>query len=148
MTPTRSSDRMFPSIPSFFNNFLTGDLDWNSSNYSSTNSTLPAVNIRENDDSFIIEMAAPGLSKENFKINLNRNRLEITSEMQDERNEENQRYSRREFSYQSFQRTFTLPEATVDGDKIAAKYTDGILMVTIPKREEVKPKPARTIEII
>ncbi len=148
MTLARLSDRMFPSMPSFFNNFLTGDLlDWGSSNYSSTDTTLPAVNIRENDESYIIEMAAPGLSKENFKVNLNRNRLEITSEKKEEKNEEDQRYSRREFSYQSFQRTFTLPEGTVEGEKIAARYTDGILMITIPKREEVKPKPARNIEI-
>ena len=148
MTLARLSDRMFPTMPSFFNNFLTGDLtDWNSSNYSSTDSTLPAVNIRENEDSYIIEMAAPGLSKENFKVNLNRNRLEITSEMKDEKTVEEQRYSRREFSYQSFQRAFTLPESTVDGEKIAARYTNGILMVTIPKREEVKPKPPRAIQI-
>jgi HSP20 family protein len=148
MTLARISDRLFPTVPSFLDNFFSRDLmDWSNSNFSSTNSTLPAVNIRETDESFMIEVAAPGLSKENFKVNLDRDRLEISSEMKEEKNESDQKYSRREFSYQSFQRSFTLPEGTVDGDKISAKYADGILFVTIPKREEVKPKPARAIEI-
>lgn len=148
MKLVKASDNLFPTIPSFFNNFFSGDLmDWNSSNFSATNTTLPAVNIMENDDSFMIEMAAPGLTKENFKVNLNRNRLEISSEVKAEKDESDEKYSRREFSYQSFQRCFTLPEGTVDGDKISAKYTNGILMVNIPKREEIKPKPARAIDI-
>lgn len=146
MTLVKTSDRMFPS---FFDNFLSRDLmDWNNSNFSSTNSTLPAVNIRENEETFIIEVAAPGLAKENFRVNLDRNRLVISSEQKEEKHESDKKYSRREFSYQSFERSFSLPEGTVDGDKIAAKYTDGILVITLPKREEVKPKPAREIEIL
>ena len=149
MTLVKTSDRMFPMFPSFLDNFLSRDLmDWNNSNFSSTNSTLPAVNIRENEESFTIEVAAPGLAKENFKVNLDRNRLVISSEQKEEKHESDKKYSRREFSYQSFERSFSLPEGTVDGDKIAAKYTDGILVITLPKREEVKPKPAREIEIL
>ena len=149
MTLLKASERMFPTLPSFFDNFLSRDwMDWNESNYSTTNSTLPAVNIRENDESFMIEMAAPGLSKDNFKVNLDRNRLVISSELKEEKNENGEKYSRREFSYQSFQRSFTLPEGIIDGDKISAKYNNGILMVSIPKREEVKPKPAKEIDIM
>lgn len=149
MTLARISDRMFPTIPSFIDNFFSRDLmDWNNSNFSSTNSTLPAVNIRENEDSFQIEVAAPGLAKENFKVNLDRNLLTISSEVKHEKEEGDKKYSRHEFSYQSFQRSFTLPEATVEGDRISAKYADGILYVTLPKREEIKPKPARDIEIM
>ena len=149
MTLVKATDRMFPTFPSVFDNFFSRDwLDWNESNFSSTNSTLPAVNIRENDESFMIEMAAPGLSKDNFKVNLDRNRLVISSELRDEKNETEERYSRREFSYQSFQRSFTLPQGVVDGDKISAKYSNGILLVTIPKREEIKPKPAKEIDIM
>ena len=149
MTLVKASDRMFPTFPSFFDNFFSRDLmDWNNSNFSSTNSTLPAVNIRENHESFMIEVAAPGLVKENFKVNLDRNRLVISSEQRDEKSESDKKYARREFSYQSFERSFSLPEGTVDGDKISAKYTDGILLVTLPKREEVKPKPARQIDIL
>lgn len=123
-------------------------MDWNESNFSTTNSTLPAVNIRENEESFMIEMAAPGLTKDNFKVNLDRNRLVISSELKEEKNENGEKYSRREFSYQSFQRSFTLPEGIIDGDKISAKYNNGILMVSIPKRDEVKPKPAKEIDIV
>ena len=149
MTLVKASDRMFPTLPSFFDNFFSRDwFDWNESNFSTTNSTLPAVYIRENNESFMIEMAAPGLSKENFKVNLDRNRLVISSELREEKNEGDEKYSRREFSYQSFQRSFTLPEGVIDGDKISAKYNNGILMVTIPKREEVKPRPAKEIDIM
>ena len=140
---------MFPTLPSFFDNFLSRDwMDWNESNFSTTNSTLPAVNIRENKESFMIEMAVPGLTKDNFKVNLDRNRLVISSELKEEKNKNGEKYSRREFSYQSFQRSFALPEGIIDGDKISAKYNNGILMVSIPKREEVKPKPAKEIDIM
>ncbi len=139
---------MFPAFPSLFDNFFTRDLlDWNNSNYSGADTTLPAVNIKENDDSFTIEVAAPGLQKDDFTIHLDRNRLVISSEKREEKNESQDKYTRREFSYQSFRRTFTLPETTVDGDKINARYTDGILVITLPKKEEVKPKPPRAIEI-
>lgn len=148
MTLLKSSERMFPTLPSFFDNFLSRDwMDWNESNFSTTNSTLPAVNIRENEELFMIEMAAPGLTKESFKVNFERNRLIISSELKEEKNENGDKYSRHEFSYQSFQRSFVLPEGIVDGDKISAKYNNGILLVSIPKREEVKPKPAREIDI-
>jgi HSP20 family protein len=148
MTLVKTSDRLFPAFPSFLDNFLGRDLmDWNNANFSGTNTTLPAVNIKENDDSFVIEVAAPGLTKKDFKINLDRNRLVISSEKSEESNEKKGKYSRCEFSYQSFQRAFTLPESTVDGEDISAKYADGILEIRLPKREEVKPKPPRAIEI-
>jgi len=149
MTLAKLSDRMFPAFPSVFDNLFSRDLmDWNNSNFSSTNSTIPAVNIRESNDLFMIEVAAPGLAKENFKVNLDRNRLVISSERREDKNEGDNDYYRREFSYQSFERSFTLPESVVDGEKITARYNNGILMVTVPKKEEVKPKPAREIDIM
>jgi len=149
MTLVKTTNRMFPTFPSFFDNLFSRDLmDWNNSNFSSTNTTIPAVNIRENDELFLIEVAAPGLAKENFKVNLDRNRLIITSEQKEEKNGNETEYFRREFSYQSFERSFVLPVGTVDGDKITAKYNNGILLVTIPKKEEVKPKPTREIDIL
>ena len=149
MKLARVSDRLFPTFPSFIDNFFSRDLmDWNNSNFSSTNSTIPAVNIKENDDSFIIEVAAPGMSKENFAVNLDGDRLLISSERRDDKEEQDGNYSRREFSYQSFNRSFTIPEGTVDGDRIVAKYNDGILIITLPKKEEVKPKPAKRIDIM
>jgi len=149
MKLVKSSDRTFPAFPSFFDNFFSRDLmDWNNLNFSSTNTTIPAVNIKESDESFLIEIAAPGLTKENFKVNLDRNRLVISSERREDKNESENEYYRREFSYQSFERSFTLPESAVDGEKITARYANGILLVTIPKREEVKPKPAKEIDIM
>ena len=108
--------------------------------------TAPAVNIVESAEGYRIEVAAPGLQKSDFKLNLDHNRLTISAEKENKSEEQNEKYTRREFSYSSFQRTFTLPGA-VDSEKINATYVDGILQVALPKREEAKVKPARTIEI-
>jgi HSP20 family protein len=135
-------------LPSFFDRFWNNDLmDWGQSNYSSTNTSLPAVNVKETDDDFIIELAAPGMEKNDFKVNFKNNVLTISSEKKNEHEEKNGNYTRKEFSYQSFQRSFTVAENAVVGDKIAAKYNNGILCITLPKREEVKPQPEREIKI-
>ena len=92
-------------------------------------------------------MAAPGFEKKDFKIELLNNLLTISSEKQVEtETKEGQQFTRQEFSYQSFSRSFTLPN-TVEGEKIQAKYENGILKVAIPKKEEAKPKPVKQIEI-
>ena len=108
--------------------------------------SLPAVNITENDNGYTIEVAAPGLAKKDFKIDLDKNSLTIASVREDKQEESNDRYTRREFRYTNFSRSFTLPE-TVDSDKINATHKDGILYVNIPKMEEAKEKPARQIAI-
>lgn len=134
--------------PSVFDRFFENDLiDWSNRNYSNTNTTLPSVNIKENSDSFEVEMAAPGFAKNDFKIELNHDLLTISSdkEMENE-TREGQEYTQREFSYQSFSRSFTLPNSA-DSEKIRARYENGILRVNIPKKEEAKPKPARQISI-
>ncbi|HER08781.1 MAG TPA: Hsp20/alpha crystallin family protein [Bacteroides sp.] len=149
MTLARLSNNWFPSVPSMLDKFFEGDLmDWNTWNFAGTDSTLPAVNVKENDNEYKIEVAAPGLNKKDFKVNYDNGRLTISSEKKDEREEKDgNRITRREFSYQSFQRSFTVPEDAVDAEKIDAKYTDGILHLTLPKREEVKPRPAKQIKI-
>ncbi len=146
MTLARRSNTFFPS---FWDNFLSKELmDWGSNNFSSTDTTLPAVNVKETDDAFEIEVAAPGMTKKDFKVNLENNVLTISSERKEEKKEEEKgRFTRREFSYQSFQRSFTIPENMVEGEKISAKYNDGLLCIHLPKREAVKPKPAREIAI-
>jgi len=108
--------------------------------------SLPAVNIAENTDEFKIEFAAPGLSKKKFKINLDNNVLTVSSEKEAENSESNENYTRREFNYTSFQRSFTLPDSA-NGEKIKAEYNEGVLTIEIPKREEAKIKPVREIEI-
>ena len=148
MTLMKRTQNWYPTVPSFFDKFFEGNLmDWNNSNYSSTDTTLPAVNVKENDDAFMIEVAAPGMTKEDFKVNYDNGKLTISSERKNEKNNEGENYTRREFSYQSFQRSFTVPENVVNGDKIGASYKDGILIISLPKREEVKPKPSREIKI-
>ena len=108
--------------------------------------SLPAVNITESDNGYTIEVAAPGLNKKDFKIDLEKNTLTIASVRDDKQEESNGRYTRREFRYTNFSRSFKLPE-TVDGEKISAVHKDGILYVDIPKMEEAKEKPARQIAI-
>jgi len=147
MTLIRRSESL-PVWTNLFNDFFNQDWnDWSSRNFSVTNTTLPSVNIKETGDNFEVEMAAPGMDKSDFKIEVNQGVLSISSEkkVENDFNEEN-RYTKREFSYQSFCRSFSLP-TTVNSDKIAAKYENGLLKVIIPKREEAKPKPVRLIDI-
>lgn len=140
--------RFSSQMPSLFDRFLENDLfDWSNRNFSKTNTTLPAVNIKEDDDGFEVEMSAPGLEKEDFNIELNNSVLTISSEKKVENEtKEGQQFTRREFSYQSFCRSFNLPD-TVESEKIEARYENGILKLTIPKKEEAKPKPVKRIEI-
>lgn len=147
MTLIRRTEN-YPAWSNLFNEFLNHDwIDWSHRNYSDTNTTIPSVNILESPEDFKIEVAAPGLNKNDFKIEVNQGILRISSEKKEEKeNSEEGKYSRKEFSYQSFCRSFNLP-LTVESDKIEAKYESGILLVTIPKREEAKPKPVRMIEI-
>jgi HSP20 family protein len=98
---------------------------------------VPAVNIAENDNEFHIELAVPGLKKDDFKINLDKNILTISAEKKSESAEETKKFSKREYSYNSFVRSFTLPDS-VDHSKIEADYTDGILKLIVAKREEAK----------
>ena len=136
MTLLRRSDYL-PAWANFVNDFLNTDLsDWSSRHYSDTNTTLPAVNIKENNDAFVVEMAAPGMVKDDFKIELNNDLLTISSEKKNENvTKEGETYTRREYSYQSFSRSFTLPK-TVDAEKISAKYENGVLSLEIPKRKK------------
>lgn len=121
--------------------------DWSLSNFSETNSTLPAVNIKESDEGFVVEVAAPSLDKKDFNINLNQDVLTISSEKRGIEEEKAKNYTRKEYSYQSFSRSFNLPEHLIDGDKIEATYKNGELQISIPKREEAKPKPERLIDV-
>ena len=140
--------RFSNQLPTMFDRFFENDLfDWSNRHFSTTDTTLPSVNIKESTDEFEVELAAPGFVKSDFNIELNHDVLTISSEKKvDKETNEGQQFARREFSYQSFSRSFTLPN-TVDSEKIKAKYENGILRVMIPKKEEAKPKPARQIAI-
>ena len=106
----------------------------------------PRVNIKENKDGFHLELAAPGLKKEDFKINIDKNLLKISViKEEDKEVKEESKYTRREFSYDSFSRSFTLPE-TINKKAIGAAYESGVLILSLPKKEEAKDE-AREITI-
>lgn len=147
MTLIKRTNNLFPEFPAFFDDFFNRDM-FDSRLASFAKGTVPAVNVKEDDKGFHIEMAAPGLKKDDFKIELDKDVLKIEAEFTEEQNDnDNGQYSRREFRYGSFSRSFRLPENTVDSDKINASYQDGILAIQVPKKEEAQPKPARLINI-
>jgi HSP20 family protein len=107
----------------------------------------PAVNVKETDKSFVIDVAAPGMKKEMFKVEVDaENVLSISAENKTEEEKNEGRYSRKEFSFTQFKRRFTLPE-NVMSDKIEATYVDGILSLVLPKKADEAPKAARLISI-
>lgn len=107
---------------------------------------VPAVNIKENDKGFDIEVAAPGLSKSEFKINLEKSVLTVSSEKEANNEVEQDNFTRKEFSYNSFSRSFSIPE-TIDTEKIKASHKNGILKIELPKQEEAKLKHKQEIQI-
>jgi len=148
-TLVKNNRSLFPAIPSFFDDMLTRDwLNW-PLGHNTNNGSVPAVNIKETNDAYELEVAAPGMSKEDFRVELDNNMLVISAEKEHKNEEQDEKgnYARREFSYQSFTRTFSLPERMVKGDQIAAKYKDGILHISVPKTDEAKVKPAKQIQI-
>jgi HSP20 family protein len=109
-------------------------------------SRIPSVNITEGDKNFKIELAAPGFDKKDFKVETDNGMLTISSEKEKEDKEETDNYRRREFSYSSFRRSFQLPENSIQ-DKIEAKYENGVLKLTLPKKEISISKPKKEIKI-
>jgi HSP20 family protein len=113
---------------------------------SNRNTSMPAVNIREDEKRFTLELAVPGMDKKDLKIDINEDVITIASEHKEEKEENNDDFKRREFSYSSFCRSFYLPD-NVNKEKIDASYKDGILTVVLPKQEEEKTKLTRQIKI-
>lgn len=129
-------------LPSIFNDFF--DNEW----MVKANATAPAINVIESDKDYKVEVAAPGMTKDDFTIHLSEdNELVITMEKKNENNQENKKYLRREFSYSKFQQNLILPD-DVEKDKISANVNDGVLTIDLPKRTpEEKAKVNRQIEI-
>ncbi|MEO9513876.1 MAG: Hsp20/alpha crystallin family protein [Flavobacteriaceae bacterium] len=130
-------------FPSLMNDLLRPDWFGGTENW---NTNVPAVNIKDNTAGFELELAVPGLKKDDFKVEIDNDILTISSEITSENKETKDNYTRREFSFTSFKRAFTLPE-TVDGTKIDASYENGVLKLTLPKKDEALPKPKRLISI-
>lgn len=130
-------------IPSVFSDFFDTDF------MPRLNATAPAINVVENDKEYKVEVAAPGMRKEDFQIHINNEgnlSIKIESKKEDEQKENKGRYLRREFSYSKFEQTLVLPE-DIDKDKISAKVTDGVLRILLPKNEVKVSNPSRQIAI-
>jgi len=135
-------------LPSVIDDMFKTDWLGGTSNVNNIGVSIPAVNITEKDDTFEVEVAAPGKAKEDFNIELDADVLTIsaTSKNENEEQDKKGKYTRREFSYSTFKRAFSLPDS-VDNAKIAASYNNGVLLLTIPKKEEAKVQAKRMIEI-
>lgn len=125
-------DSLFSNTNSFYNEIEKG-------------TSIPAVNVTEADDSFGLELAAPGKSKSDFDVQVDNGVLTISSEKEEKSETEEKNYTRKEYSFNSFSRSFTLPE-NVDAEGIKANYEDGVLNVTVPKKEPSKPE-VKSIEV-
>ncbi len=142
MTLVRRTNRNFDSL---LNNFMGGDFYMNSNGMYCGSQSLPAVNILENDDQYQIEIAAAGLNKEDFNIEFNNGKLKVSAQKSDK--EEQVKYTTREFNYAGFSRSFSIPKQKINDEAISAAYENGVLTISLPKREEVKPKPVRNVQI-
>lgn len=134
------------SVPSLMDEFFGRDLLDNIFP-AQTGISMPAVNVIDSNEEFRIEVAAPGLEKNDFKVDLDNRMLTISCEKEQKQEDNgNDRFMRREFSYTSFRRTFSLPEG-VDAEKVKANHKNGVLYIHIPKKEEAKQKPPKQISI-
>ena len=133
---------LFPSLTNwmddFFadNNFKPAVKGW----------SVPAVNVTESKDAFKLSVAAPGFKKENFKLEVQHGYLVISGETREEKEDKDEKYTRKEFAFNSFTRSFALPE-NVKGDDISANYADGLLNITLPKKVAAEPKAAKQVVV-
>jgi|SRR3954462_150650 HSP20 family protein len=143
-TLVKSNNNYYNELPSIFDDFtLLGDLF--RKGVSRPVNSLPSVNVKETEAAYELEIAAPGLSKEDFKIDVEGETLIISAEKETSKEEKEESYTRKEFSYSSFKRSFNLPERAIETDKITAKYVDGILQLVVPKLEKVNNQKRITV---
>ena len=146
MANTNSNSYTTPSWSSWIDEVFNRDLPSVFTSNFNTGMTMPKVNIRETKDAYFVDMAVPGLKKSDFHIDLDNKILSIATEMQESNDQQEANFTRREFGYSSFKRSFSLPE-TVNEDEIKAEYGEGVLSIHLPKKEEAIQKPARNIKI-
>lgn len=145
---TRKNQRTsnFPAISSLIDDWFFGDIPSLLTSNFNEGMSVPKTNIKETEDAYYVEMAVPGLKKDAFEINLDNQMLSVSAHNQEEKEDTTDKYTRKEFGYSSFKRSFTLPEF-IEEAKIKASYNEGILSIELPKKEEAKPKPPKNIEI-
>ena len=134
-------------LPSVFDDFFKPWNAWfDNSGFMGHTTNIPAVNITEQKDEYQVSLAVPGMKKDDFKIDVDGNMLTISSEKEENKEEKEKKFTRREYSYSSFSRSFTLPEG-INKEKIEAKYEDGVLKIVLPRKEEAKKSSAKQIAI-
>ena len=144
------SGKVSPARTSFFDDFFMRDLLNRSHLMDSNAGALPAVNIHETATSFEFEVAAPGRSKDDFTVELDNDVLVVSSKSESQSEEvvnQELKVTRKEFTYSSFKRSFSLPERMIIGEEITAQYKNGILYISVPKTEDARIKPAKQIQI-
>jgi len=135
------------NVPTLFNDFFKPWNEWfDKGSFFGRSLSVPAVNITENKDNYEVSLAVPGLKKDDFKIDVDGNMLTISSEKEETKEEKEKTFTRKEYNYSSFSRSFTLPEE-VNKEKIEAKYEDGVLKLTLPRKEEAKKTTAKKIAV-
>ena len=143
---TKALAKLSTTMPSVFDDFFKPWNEWFDSGFPESTMKVPAVNITEQKDEYLVSLAAPGLKKEDFKIDVDGNVLTISSEKEESSEEKDKKFSRKEYSYSSFSRSFTLPEE-INQEKIEAKYVDGILKVSLPRNEDAKKPSVKQIAV-
>jgi len=144
MKPILQNTRPYAGyFPTFFDELFN---DLNSSSLPRT--ATPAVNVRENETSYTVELLAPGFRKEDIVVDMENNILTISGEVKKEEMDENEKFTRKEFNFQSFKRSFTLPENKINSEAIEAKCVDGVLKVSLPKLAEELRKTQKRIAVV
>lgn len=145
---TKALSKTSESMPTLFNDFFKPWNEWFSNGGGLFERTLsiPAVNITETKDNYQVSLAVPGLKRDDFKIDVEGNMLTISSEKEETKEEKEKKFTRKEYNYSSFSRSFSLPEG-VNQEKIEAKYEDGVLKLVLPRKEDVKKATAKQIAV-
>ncbi|HRO47544.1 Hsp20/alpha crystallin family protein [Agriterribacter sp.] len=140
---TKSGER----TPSVFDDFFKPWNEWFDKGSSwGRIMNVPSVNITEGKDEYLVSLAAPGLKKDDFKINVDGNMITVSSEKEDTKEEKDKKFTRKEYNYSSFSRSFSLPEE-INKEKIEARYEDGVLRISLPRKEEAKKSAAKHIAV-
>jgi len=145
---TKALSRTSERTPTLFEDFFKPWNEWfdNGGNFWNKVLSVPAVNITENKDNYEVSLAVPGMKKDDFKIDVEGNMLTISSEKEETKEEKDKKFTRKEYNYSSFSRSFTLPEE-VNQEKIEARYEEGVLKLMLPRKEEAKKTAAKQIAV-
>ena len=144
---TQALSRYSERVPSVFDDFFKPWNEWfDNGGFWGRTMNVPAVNITEDKDAYQVSLAVPGMRKDDFKIDVDGNMLTISSEKEETKEEKDKKFTRKEYSYSSFSRSFTLPEE-VNQEKIDARYEDGVLKISLPRKEQAKKPAAKHIAV-